>query len=321
MKRVLVTGAAGFIGFHTCKQLHELGWAVLGIDNFNSYYSVSLKRARAEQLASLGIEVIELDLTEGQKLQALADRFKPTHLLHLAAQAGVRYSLEAPEVYLKANIDGFFNMLEVARRHPHCPMVYASSSSVYGEREAGPFGVNDPTDLPVSLYAATKKANELLAHSYHKIYGLRMTGLRYFTVYGPWGRPDMAYYSFGEAILAGQPIRLFHGGEAERDFTYVDDAVAGTIAALELGADWAVFNIGNGRPQPLLKLVEALELALGRPAIREFHGAHAGDVPRTWADLSESQRRLKFAPQISLEEGIRRFAQWLVTSRTNSIVA
>jgi UDP-glucuronate 4-epimerase len=312
-KRVLVTGAAGFIGFHAASALHARGDQVLGIDNFNEYYPSALKRARAEQLARLGVSVVQMDLND-PRLEAMAVEFQPTHVLHLAAQAGVRYSLEAPDAYLHSNINGFLRMLELVR-HQGWPMIYASSSSVYGERDAGPFQVQDVTDQPTSLYAATKKANELMAYSYHKLYGLRLTGLRYFTVYGPWGRPDMAYYSFAEAILDHRPIALFHNGKAERDFTYVDDVVQGTLAALDLSADWALFNIGNSSPQPVSKLVDCLERSLGKKAVRQLQPAQKGDVSRTWAEIGESRKRLGYNPQTSLEEGISRFVEWLTAYR------
>jgi UDP-glucuronate 4-epimerase len=318
-KRVLVTGAAGFIGSHVAVALRQRGDRVLGIDNFNSYYDPRLKRARAARLRQQGIELSELDLSDGSRLEQLATDFQPTHLLHLAAQAGVRYSLEAPQAYLRSNIDGFLQMLELARRHPEWPMIYASSSSVYGERDAGPFRIEDLTDSPCSLYAATKKANELMAYSYHKLFGLRLTGLRYFTVYGPWGRPDMAYYSFAEAILQDRPITLFHKGQSERDFTYIDDVVQGTLAALDLSSGWALFNIGNSQPQPVSHLVDLLEQAIGKKAERQYSDAYQGDVPRTWADITTSHQQLGYEPRVSLETGVPRFVSWLKEYRSSAM--
>ncbi|MCB1213206.1 MAG: GDP-mannose 4,6-dehydratase [Chlamydiia bacterium] len=315
-KSVLLTGAAGFIGFHTALALHARGDEVIGVDNFNSYYDPSLKRARAALLAEKGIEVIEGDLSVNGTLQRIADRYPHaiTHLLHLAAQAGVRYSLENPLAYTEANVTGFLHVLELARELKKVPLIYASSSSVYGANTVLPYAENDRTDSPVSLYAATKKANEAMAHAYHHLYGFPTVGLRFFTVYGPWGRPDMAYYSFTEAIAAGKPIRVFASSDhpVARDFTYIDDIVAGILAALDRaeGFGYELFNLGNCHPEPLEQMISYLEELIGKRAERIVEAAAPGDVRKTWADLSKSRKCLGYAPKISLREGLRRFVEW-----------
>ncbi len=242
MKTILLTGAAGFIGFHTALALVKRGDTVIGLDNFNSYYSPKLKKERALQLRAHGIEVVEADINDRATLHGLFEEHPITDTLHLAAQAGVRYARKHPEAYLSSNIDGFLSILETLRLHPTVKLTYASSSSVYGRNEKTPFAVTDRTDQPANLYAATKKANELMAYSYHHLYDIPMTGLRFFTVYGPWGRPDMAYYSFTEKILKGEPIHLFNEGKMRRDFTYIDDVVRGTLAALDYDSGYEIFN-------------------------------------------------------------------------------
>lgn len=272
-KNILITGAAGFIGFHLAQALHMRGDRVVGFDNFNDYYSPLLKRRRAAELKKEGVAVIEGDICDHIALQALVQEQKIDHFVHLAAQAGVRYSLENPQAYVKANLEGFVNVLEVCR-HKGLPLTYASSSSVYGANSKIPFSVEDPTDSQVSLYGATKKSNELMAHTYHHLFGFPITGLRFFTVYGPWGRPDMAYFSFADAIMKGKPIELFNPpsqiGPMRRDFTYVDDIVAGTVAAIDLKADNAVFNLGNHRPVEVSQLVGAARALLGKEGTHHF---------------------------------------------------
>jgi UDP-glucuronate 4-epimerase len=236
--------------------------------------------------------------------------FAPTHILHLAAQAGVRYSLTHPQKYVQANLEGFVNVLEICRERPSIKLVYASSSSVYGANPKIPFAVEDHTDHPTSLYGATKKANEVLAHAYHHCFDLSVTGLRFFTVYGPWGRPDMAYFSFTQAIMEGKPIKLFNHGQMQRDFTYIDDVVDGILKALDLGAPYEIFNLGNNQPVSLLRFVELIEQATGKQAIKEFAPMATGDVPTTYADISHSTKKLGFAPKISLSEGIVKFVDW-----------
>lgn len=309
-KTILVTGAAGFVGFHAAQALKARGDLVVGLDNFNAYYTPGLKRARAALLKEQGITVVEADVNEREKLKGLFEEHPFTHVLHLAAQAGVRYAKTHPEVYLASNIDGFLSVLETLRHYPHVKLVYASSSSVYGRNTKTPFSVEDTTDKPANLYAATKKANELMAYSYNHLFGIRSTGLRFFTVYGPWGRPDMAYYMFTRAILEGKPIHLFNNGNMQRDFTYIDDVVRGTLAALDYDGDYELFNLGNNRPTPLLTFVSLLEKLLGKEAVKVFDGPSAGEVEMTYADITGAQTKLNFKPSTNLEEGLTHFVEW-----------
>lgn len=309
---ILVTGAAGFIGFHISKALKERGDSVVGLDNFNAYYSPQLKRKRAALLTDLGIEMTVADLNERKILDELFQRHPFTHVLHLAAQAGVRYARSNPEAYLTSNINGFLSLLETLRVYPNVKLVYASSSSVYGRNTKIPFDISDNTDKPANLYAATKKANELMAYSYSHLFGIRSIGLRFFTVYGPWGRPDMAYYSFTQAILEEKPIYLFNNGNMQRDFTYIDDVVQGTIAALDYHGEYELFNLGNNQAIPLLTFVSVLEKILGKKAIKIFEGPSAGEVETTYADISNSEQKLKFKPKVQLETGLSKFVDWYV---------
>ena len=310
MKRVLITGAAGFIGFHLGLRMKQRGDFVVGLDNFNGYYSTQLKKDRAQQLAKEGIEVVDLDIRQRDAPKQLLIRYETTHVVHLAAQAGVRHSLSQPDDYVDSNLHGFVSILEVCRLFPHLKLVYASSSSVYGLNQKIPFSVEDSTDQPANLYGATKKANEVMAHAYHHLYGLSVTALRYFTVYGPWGRPDMAYYRFAEQICEGLPIQVFNHGHMRRDFTYIDDIVQGTLSAIDLGAPCEIFNLGNNRPVNLLYLIQLLEEALGKKAIKEFLPMQPGEVPETYADIQKSEQLLHFRPAVSIEEGISHFADW-----------
>lgn len=310
MKRILITGAAGFIGFHLAKQLKKRGDFVLGLDNFNSYYDPQLKKSRASALKKLGVEIEALDILEKNKLNILMLKNGITHFVHLAAQAGVRHSLSKPDTYISSNLDGFASILETLRTFPKTKLIFASSSSVYGLNKKVPFHVNDQTDAPTNLYGATKKANELMAHAYHHLYGINVTGLRYFTVYGPWGRPDMAYYSFTKKICSGEPIQVFNHGKMRRDFTYIDDIVNGTVAAIDLGAKYEIFNLGNNSPVNLLSMIEILENALGKTAIKEMLPMQAGEVIETYADIEKSRELLNFNPNVKLEDGILRFIDW-----------
>lgn len=309
-KNVFITGAAGFIGFHLAKHLHAFGCHVVGYDNFNSYYNPQLKRQRSLELANIGVKVIEGDLCDQISLEQTVLKHKTTHCVHLAAQAGVRYSLEQPRSYLKANVDGFLNVLEICRMHPAIKLIYASSSSVYGNNAHVPFSIDDRTDCQASLYGVTKKTNELMANTYSQLFGITAIGLRFFSVYGPWGRPDMAYYSFSDAIMAGRPIDIYNHGKMQRDFTYIDDIIEGVTATLDLEAKQALFNLGNHQPIALLELVELLEHHLGKKAVKNFLPMQPGDVVATYADISESQKQLNFKPKVSIEEGIRRFTEW-----------
>jgi UDP-glucuronate 4-epimerase len=327
--RILVTGAAGFIGMHVALRLLSRGDEVVGVDNVNDYYDVRLKEARLARLASTpGFRFLRLDLADRGAVEKLFAEERIVRVIHLAAQPGVRYSLKNPHAYVDSNIVAFVNVLEGCRHHPVEHLVYASSSSVYGGNVRMPFSEHDNVDHPVSLYAATKKANELMAHTYSHLYGLPTTGLRFFTVYGPWGRPDMAYFSFTQAILAGRPIDVFNHGAMQRDFTYIDDIAEGVVRVLDrpargdAGFDPAVpdparsqapyrlYNIGNNRPVALLGFIETLEKALGRRAQKRFLPMQDGDVPATYADIGELQREVGFAPRTGIEEGIERFVAW-----------
>ncbi len=327
--KLLVTGAAGFIGHALAETLCGRGDEVIGIDNINDYYDVDLKRARLARLASFeNFRLIEMDLVDGESLATIfaAERFD--RVLHMAAQAGVRYSLENPAAYVNANLVAFANLLEACRQYPVEHLVYASSSSVYGANEKMPLATSDNVDHPISLYAATKKSNELMAHCYSHLYGLPTTGLRFFTVYGPWGRPDMSPILFAHAITRGETIRVFNEGHHRRDFTYIDDIVEGVLRCLEQSpsgnpdwsglapdpassrAPWRVYNIGRGEPVELLDYIAEMERALGRSADKELVPAQPGDVEATFADIEELARDTGYRPSVSLTEGLARFADW-----------
>ena len=327
--RYLVTGSAGFIGFHTSKQLLKAGHEVIGLDNVNDYYDPGIKYARLKILEQQAkFEFHKLDLVEGRAVMELIDDHQPERIIHLAAQAGVRYSIDNPQIYVQSNIVGFLNILEACRQAKTPHLTYASSSSVYGANTQLPFSSKDSVDHPMSMYAATKKANELMAHSYSSLYGLPTTGLRFFTVYGPWGRPDMALFLFTRAILAGEPIKVFNYGKHQRDFTYIDDIVEGVIrttdgiaqpdprwdsdkpASDSSYAPYRIYNIGNNKPVLLTKYIDALEVELGHDAIRIEWPPQAGDVPNTWADCSELASDFEYRPATSVKKGIKRFVQW-----------
>ncbi|MEM0945025.1 MAG: NAD-dependent epimerase/dehydratase family protein, partial [Pseudomonadota bacterium] len=304
---ILVTGAAGFIGFHLARRLLAEGLPVLGFDNLNAYYDPALKRARLAQLEGPGFRFIQGDLADRE---ALAEAFapRPAHVVHLAAQAGVRHSIENPHAYAESNLVGHLNVLEACRHGEVSHLVYASSSSVYGGNTKQPFSTADRVDQPVSLYAATKKAGELMSHTYGHLYGLGATGLRFFTVYGPWGRPDMAYYKFTKAILAGAPIQVFNHGAMARDFTYIDDIVEGVARVLALpGGAHRVFNIGNNRPERLMEMIGILEELLGQEAAKEFLPMQPGDVPETFADIADLEKAVGFRPATPLRTGLAQF--------------
>lgn len=329
-RKILVTGAAGFIGFHTVQELVRQGYNVVGIDNINTYYDVDLKYAR---LAATGIDMkkikegewveshtyptyrfIRLDLTDGQGLHALFREEQFTHVIHLAAQAGVRYSLENPLSYINSNIVGFTHLLEACRTYPVEHLLYASSSSVYGDDTPIPYKESAHTDHPVSLYAATKKANELLAYSYSKLYGIPATGIRFFTVYGPWGRPDMAPWLFMSAIMQGKPIKVFNNGNMQRDFTYVDDIVEGmlkmTPAPPQSDIPHVVYNIGCASPVQLMDFIHIIEKTTGKEAVKEMAEMQPGDVVSTYADTTLLEKQFGYKPRTSVETGIRNFYEW-----------
>ncbi|MDX8407509.1 MAG: NAD-dependent epimerase [Mariprofundaceae bacterium] len=315
---VLVTGAAGFIGMHVCERLLDQGHEVIGIDNLNDYYAVSLKQARLARLEGRdGFRFFRVDIADRDAMKSLFEDCKPARVIHLAAQAGVRYSLDHPHAYADSNLVGFLNVLEGCRQVKVQHLVFASSSSVYGSNDKLPYSESDPVDHPISLYAATKKANELMAHSYAHLYGIACTGLRFFTVYGPWGRPDMAYFSFTRDILAGKPIRLFNHGDMQRDFTYIDDIVEGVLRIANQAperfkgkARFKVYNIGNDRPVQLGRFVEVLESAIGKQAVKQMYSMQPGDVQATHADLTEIRRDFAFEPGTTIEQGLAKFADW-----------
>jgi len=308
---ILVTGVAGFIGNAVAIALLQRGDKVIGLDNMNSYYSVELKEARLKRLNpdSPDSRIYRIDICDRQKLAEVFKDNKIDAVVHLAAQAGVRYSLENPQAYVDSNITGTLNIFECCRNFGVKRIVFASSSSVYGDNAKIPFSTEDRTDNPISLYAATKKSCELMARTYSHLFGLNITGLRYFTVYGPWGRPDMAPMLFAKNILEGKSIQIFNNGNMKRDFTYIDDIVNGTIAVLD-NCNNGIFNIGRGEPVDLMRFVEILENELGKKAIKEFLEMQAGDVPITWADTSALEKATGYYPKTSLETGIKNFAKW-----------
>ena len=327
--KVLVTGAAGFISMHVCERLLARGDEVVGVDNLNDYYDVALKEARLARLApNAGFRLSRLDIADREGIAALFAAERPQRVVNLAAQAGVRYSLQNPHAYVDSNVVGFVNILEGCRHGGVEHLVYASSSSIYGGNERMPFSEHDNVDHPVSIYAATKKANELMAHTYSHLFKMPSTGLRFFTVYGPWGRPDMALFLFTRAILEGRPIDVFNHGRMRRDFTYIDDIAEGVVRVLDRppqsnpdfdkqapdpASSWApyrVFNIGNHQPVELMVYIEALEQALGRQATKNFLPLQDGDVPATHADTAELERATGFSPQTPVVEGVRRFVDW-----------
>ena len=311
--RILLTGAAGFIGYYVAEALLGRGDEVLGVDCFTPYYARNLKESRLARLKTRkGFTFHELDIADDEALKAVAGRFAPRKIVHLAAQAGVRYSLVAPFAYERSNLQGHLAVLEAARRLDGIEqLVYASSSSVYGGNTKVPFSETDPVEQPISLYAATKRADELMSQTYHHLFKLPQAGLRFFTVYGPMGRPDMAYWLFTEAILKGEPIKLFAGGDLKRDYTYVDDIVRGVLAALDRpNTEHRIYNLGNHRPETTRRLVEVIEAATGRKAIIRDEPAQPGEVEATYADIAAAARDLGFAPTTSLDTGIPRFVEW-----------
>ena len=317
-KRIVVTGAAGFIGFHLCKRLLSYGAEVYGFDNVNDYYDVSLKYSRLEILQQFdNFTFCKGDLMAEDAVDRIFSQFKPDVFVNLAAQAGVRYSIENPRAYMDSNVNGFFNVLEACRKYGISHLVYASSSSVYGNQEKTPFSVTDNVDNPISLYAATKKSNELMAYTYSHLYGIPATGLRFFTVYGPFGRPDMAYYSFTNKIIKGVSIKIFNNGDLYRDFTYIDDIVEGVVNILgnppkvgPKGDRHKLYNIGNNTPVKLMHFIETLEKLIGIEAKKEYLPMQKGDVYQTYADVLDLERDFNFKPNTPLEDGLREFVLW-----------
>lgn len=323
--KIFITGIAGFIGFHTAMALRKQGVEVHGCDNFNNYYDPTLKRARHALLRENRVDVIECDIQESEKYAHLFDTVDFTHVIHLAAQAGVRDSMTQPQKYVDSNLNGFIQVLQtLAKRKLKIPFIFASSSSVYGVNHKIPFKESDPTDHPASLYGATKKANELLAYSYHHIYNIPMIGLRFFTVFGPYGRPDMAYFKFTRAIDRGEPIPVYGKGLLTRDFTYVDDIVAGILSTLTYNADFEIFNLGNNQPKSVNAMIEHIEKRLGKKAIIDHCEKPPGDVLTTYADIQKSEQELHYYPKVSFEKGLDNFIDWYVgdwSTRTAAIVA
>ena len=317
-RKVLITGAAGFIGFHLAKHLLEMGAAVCGFDNLNDYYEVRLKECRLEILHGFPkFSFVKGDLADAAAAEAAFASFAPDIVVNLAAQAGVRYSIDHPRSYIDSNIIGFFNVLEACRHHEVLHLLFASSSSVYGNQQKTPFSTADPVDRPISLYAATKKSDELMAYTYSHLYGIPATGLRFFTVYGPYGRPDMAYFKFADKIRRGEVIQIYNHGDMYRDFTYVDDIVTGIEHMLmnppvpdAAGERYKIYNIGNHKPEQLMHFIEVLEAALGKQAKKEFLPMQPGDVYQTYADVSDLVRDFAFQPQTTIEEGLAKFAAW-----------
>ena len=328
-RKTLVTGAAGFIGYHTSERLLARGEMVIGLDNLNEYYDVRLKHARLARLQSCdGFSFCRAELADRAAIEQVFAKGRPDVVIHLAAQAGVRYSLTNPHVYGDSNLTGFLHILEGCRQHGVTHLVYASTSSVYGANTAMPFSEMQAADHPITLYAATKRANEVMAHAYSHLYRIPTTGMRFFTVYGPWGRPDMALFLFTKAILEGRPIDVFNEGRMKRDFTYVGDVVEGVVRISDRipepdpawngavpspatsSAPWRIYNIGNGRPASLLRYIEVLEDCLGRKAERRLLPMQPGDVPETWADVALLEERVSYRPVTPIEDGVRRFVDW-----------
>lgn len=330
MSEILVTGSAGFIGFHLSNRLIKEGIEVIGIDNMNDYYDPKLKYARLEQLRNEHFHFVKVDLEDQEEIENIFKRYQPQIVIHLAAQAGVRYSLENPQAYINSNIVGFTNILEACRHHKVEQLIYASSSSVYGANLHVPFSVHDNVDHPISLYAATKKANELMAHTYSHLYHLPTTGLRFFTVYGPWGRPDMALFLFTKAIIKGEPIKVFNHGNMMRDFTYIDDIIESIYRLLkripEPNPNWdgnhpdpgtsyapyKVYNIGNNSPVKLMDFIAAIEEKIGMKAEKHFMPLQAGDVPQTYANVEDLYQDINFKPQTAIKDGVGKFIDWYI---------
>lgn len=327
--KILITGAAGFIGFHLCRKLLDLSHQVIGIDNLNDYYDPSLKHSRLRFLGDYSnFSFHKIDIKDKNAVDHIFESFQPTHVINLAAQAGVRYSIENPYAYIDSNVIGFMNILEACRNYPVKHLLYASSSSLYGGNKTTPFATNQNVDHPISLYAATKKSNELMAHAYSHLYGIPTTGLRFFTVYGPYGRPDMAYFSFTKDILEGRPIKVFNNGKMERDFTYIDDVVEGIKRLVDkipisinnwdeskddLSSSFApykIYNVGNSNPVPLMRFINALEMSIGKQAEKIYTEMQPGDMLRTYADVNDLFRDINFKPITSIEEGLGKFVEW-----------
>tara|TARA_X000000368_G_scaffold392388_1_gene357092 strand:- start:214 stop:1173 length:960 start_codon:yes stop_codon:yes gene_type:complete len=311
MEKILVTGSSGFIGMHLCRSLLEDGYIVYGIDNMNDYYDLALKEARLELLSHYQKFIFnKIDISNRRGIELIFEKFKPNKVVNLAAQAGVRYSLEDPHIYIQSNIAGFMNLIEACKNHKVSGFIYASSSSVYGGNAKKPFSIKDRVDKPLSIYAVTKKSNELIAHTYNHLYGLNTTGLRFFTVYGPWGRPDMSMYIFANKLNRGEKISVFNHGKMQRDFTYIDDIVNGIKASIKNNYPYELFNLGNNRCENLMDMIGYIEKELGKKADISFMDMQPGDVESTYANIDHAKDKLNYNPQVSIEEGIPKFIKW-----------
>jgi len=311
MKKIIVTGSCGFIGMHLCEKLLKSGFQILGLDNLNNYYSTALKKMRLSILEKYSnFKFEKIDISNKKEINTTFSNFNPELVVNLAAQAGVRYSIENPNAYITSNIEGFINILECCRHFEVEGLIYASSSSVYGANDVIPFSVSDRVDKPISIYAATKRSNELMAHSYSHLYNLNTTGLRFFTVYGPWGRPDMALFKFTKAILEEKPIDVFNHGNHTRDFTYIDDIVSGVFSAINNNYQCEIFNLGNSHTENLMDMISLLEKEVGKKAIINFKEMQLGDVKKTYADIAKSKKLLNYSPSVRLGKGIPQFIKW-----------
>tara|TARA_Y100000590_G_scaffold344300_1_gene393670 strand:+ start:1246 stop:2205 length:960 start_codon:yes stop_codon:yes gene_type:complete len=309
--KILITGAAGFIGYHLCKSLLKNDCEIFGIDNINDYYDPILKFKRLDNLKIFkNFKFKNIDITQEELIEDLMKKFKPIKVVNLAAQAGVRYSMINPHAYIQSNIVGFLNMIEVSRKNNVEGFIYASSSSVYGGNSKVPFSIEDRVDNPISIYASSKKANELIANAYSHLYGIKTTGLRYFTVYGPWGRPDMAYYIFTKKIISGESISVYNNGNMKRDFTYIDDIISGTVTAIEKNYNCEIFNLGNNKSERLMDVIKIIEEEVSSKAKISYEPIQPGDVKETFADISKSKTKLDFKPKISIQEGLPKFVKW-----------
>ena len=314
MERILITGSSGFIGMHACKNLLDDGYKVFGIDNMNDYYDVSLKEARLNILLDYdNFNFKRVDISNLRQVEKIFETFKPQKVVNLAAQAGVRYSLENPHAYIQSNVVGFTNIIELCRNYEVKGLIYASSSSVYGGNEKIPFSVSDRVDKPISIYAASKKSNELIAYTYNHLFGLHSTGLRFFTVYGPWGRPDMAMYIFANKISSGKAISVFNHGEMQRDFTYIDDIISGIRSSIENNYQLEVFNLGNNKTENIIDVIRIMEKELGRKARISFMDIQPGDVEKTFANIDYEKEKLNYNPKTSITVGIEKFIKWFKT--------